>query len=356
MVAASESERIAMARALITPHAFDMWALFSSPRTLPKKIGPTCASLLQDALAQVWPALWRRDAARPGASLDGGRPVRGRGWERHSPTPLTFSATTIELLRWLVSVPLATAAAADELPRRPLAIGDQVAIYLALDAARDTPAQATIARQPMVRAAPLAWLGFAHLMVDAEHGIKLAAAAPTFETLATGAGAIVVEALSLELATRWRSIEIAKRALQDPDTLVALGAAQDAALTGFMDACDHAKRRDLAGFVLDAVAPLLERGIGPFPGELDLTKPLSSRAAARVAVGSLLRAVARWRTWDESHRGIRFIDDDYAAAQLLLTRFERIGRAGVDRSDVWLAELASLAPTTAPASATIEPP
>jgi hypothetical protein len=231
------------------------------------------------------------------------------------------------------------------LEARPLEIGDQVAIYLAIDAAAATPVLRSIVRQPMVRAAPLAWLGFAHAMSGTP---------PAFDSLTAGAGAIVVEALSLELATRWRGVELTKRGERDPAAVVAIGAAQDATLDGFMAACDRAGRRELAGFVIDAAAPLLERGLAPFPGELDPTTPMAARAAARLAAGSLLRGIARWRAWDDAHRGVRFIDDGYAAAQLLLTRFERIGRAGIDRTERWLAELASLSPTS-PVSATISP-
>jgi hypothetical protein len=127
-----------------------------------------------------------------------------------------------------------------------------------------------------------------------------------------------------------------------------------------MDACTNAGRRDLAGFVIDAMLPLLGREVAPFPNDLDRTKPLSTRMAARNAAGALLRALACWVEWDRSHRGVRFLDDDYEASQLLLSRFEKALQHGADvLSAAWLAELASLSPTTpSPASATIdgEPP
>jgi hypothetical protein len=82
--------------------------------------------------------------------------------------------------------------------------------------------------------------------------------------------------------------------------------------------------------------------------------------AARNAAGSLLRGLAQWVEWDRSHRGVRFLDDDYQASQLLLSRFEKALHHGADvLSAAWLAELASLSPTTpSPGSATIdgEPP
>jgi hypothetical protein len=228
-----------------------------------------------------------------------------------------------------------------------MTVGDQVMVYLALDAAAGTPAQAAIAAQPLVRAAPLAWLGFADLFGAAQ--------VPALAGLCEGAGALVVEALTGELARRWRTVELTKRGITAPEALIALGAAQDAVLGGFMAACDRHGRRDLAGFVIDAAAPLLARGIAPVPARLQATSTLGSRAAARVAAGALLRGVTRWAVWDQAHRGVRFLDDDYPATQLLLARFEAIQAVGAARAAAWLADLASLAHTTvAPSTATVD--
>jgi len=351
-VAASESEIISMARALTAPQALDVWGLLAGSRSMPGNIGPTCAELVGDALDQVWPALWRRDAGRPGAAIRAGKAVRGRGWERNPITPLEYSKFTIALLRWLVEMPLATPGAVDKLKVVPHTIGDQIVSYLALDVAAETPAQLTIARSSQIARAPLAWLGFAHVLPGEPPD--------SFDSLVTGPGAVAVEALQRDLAHKWRTVELTKRAVTDPDVLIAIGAAQDATLTRFMDACTNAGRRDLAGFVIDAMLPLLGREVAPFPNDLDRTKPLSSRMAARNAAGALLRALACWVEWDRSHRGVRFLDDDYEASQLLLSRFEKALHHGADvLSAAWLAELASLSPTTpSPASATIdgEPP
>ncbi len=186
-----------------------------------------------------------------------------------------------------------------------------------------------------MRTAPLAWLGFAHAL----GGLEPPAAA--FDALAKH-GAAVVEAIAAELARRWRAAELAKRGATDPEALVAVGAAQDAALSAWQAACDRAQRRDLATWIIDAAAPQLARGLPPEPGKLDPGAPLSLRSQARTAAGALLRGVTRWAAWDEQHRGVRFIDDDYAASQRLLARFEVIGRAGAERAAHWLAELAAL--------------
>jgi FtsH ternary system-associated peptide len=203
----------------------------------------------------------------------------------------------------------------------------------------------------MTRATPLAWLAFP----DA-----LGTGPPAFDSLVRGPGAIVVEALTSDLARRWQTIELGKRIIEQPDVLIALGDAQDDVLRGFMAACDKAKRRDLALFVIDAAADALARGLSPMPIQLDPTSTMSVRAQARVAAGALLRGVTAWAEWDRQHRGVRFIDDDYAAAQLLLSEFERIQTAGVERATAWLSELASLAPTpTSPgpdSAATVKTP
>jgi FtsH ternary system domain X6 len=351
-VSASEAEIISMARALTAPQQLDVWSLLAGSRTLPPKIGTTCAGLVADALAQIWPALWTRDGARPGASIRNGKVVRGRGWERNPMSPLEYSPFTIALLRWLVEMPLATAGVVDKLGIKPTTIGDQVVAYLALEVASETPAQLTIARASRAASAPLAWLGFAHVLPGEPPEDDKA-----WDALTTGTGAVVVETLQVELAKRWRTIELTKRGMTDPEALIALGQAQDTTLQRFMAACTRAGRRDLAGFVLDAMVPLLGRDVAPFPNDLDRTKPLGVRMAARNAAGALLRAMQTWCDWDRAHRGVRFLDDDYEASQLLLTRFEPAGSHGANILVAsWLAELASLSPTPSPASATIDVP
>jgi hypothetical protein len=337
-VAQSEHDLLMLSRALVAgaDSNEDIWSLLCASRSVAPKIGPTCAKLLEETLRLAWRALWQRGGTPPRTSHTG---ARGRLWERYQPTELKFSNQTLQFLRWLVATPFsAPASTIKALPAGKLELGDQLMVYFALDAARATPALRVIAAQPFVQAAPLAWLGFSSYLTASTK-------VPAFESLLQGAGPIIIEALSDELARRWQASEVAKRSMTDPEELVALGAVQDAVLAGFLDACDKHKRRDLASFILDAVFPLLQRNVIPAPGQLDPSAPLSVRANARASAGSLLRAVVRWSDWDQQHRGIRFIDDDYASAQLLLNRFERIGSSGVSRVQGWLADLAALAPT-----------
>lgn len=338
-VAQSEADLLMMARALVAgPDSNDdIWSLLCASRQLPAKIGTTCERLLGETLAQSWRALWQRGGTKPRPSHKQAN-KRGRLWERYEPADLKFSAQSLQFLRWLVNTPFsAPASTLKGIGAAKLELGDQLLVYFALDASRATPALRVIAQQPFVHAAPLAWLGFAPYMTSGK--------VPAFDSLVTGAGPIVVEALSEELARRWQAGEVAKRSMTDPAELVAMGAAQDAVLGGFLDACDAKQRRDLAAFVIEAVHPLIERNVMPVPGQLDPTAPLSVRAGARSSAGALLRALVRWSEWDQQHRGVRFIDDNYQSAQVMLGQFEKIGSAGVAKVQSWLFDLTSLQPT-----------
>jgi hypothetical protein len=341
LLSASEAALVGLARALLDGAPDEVAPrLFSRP-ALAKTISPACARVLGDALAHTWPALWRRGGGTaPAIGIDG---ARGRIWERHAPIGLTFSSATLQLLRWLLTA-APTPSPVVARGRRVTApitdapalatLGDHVIGYLALAAAPPR-----VASHPGVRASPLAWLGFADAL-----GALGPPPAIDFAPLVTGAGAIVVESLTADLARRWRAAELAKRTIADPRALIALGTAQHRVLDAWLTACDRHARRDLAGFVIDAAAPLLARGTAPAPSALDPSAPLAVRGEARRAAGGLLHGVARWAAWDAEHRGVRFLDDDYREAQRLLARFEPIGAAGLARAQAWLADLAALAP------------
>jgi hypothetical protein len=347
-VAQSEHDLIMMARAIVMgPESDeDIWSMLCATRSTAPKIGPSAARMLEETLGQAWRAVWLRGGTKPRASHTG---TKGRLWERATPTPLAFTGATLALLRWLVSTafaaPLSTIKA---LPAAPLAMGDQLIIYLALDKVSTTPALRVLIDQPFVQASPLAWLGFAAALAAAPgtNGRPTVPPAAAFDALTSGAGAVILDGLCEELAGRWRAAELAKRGVVDPTDLIRLGAVQDAVIESLFAACDRAGRRDLASFVLDAVAPLIVGNQFAAPEQLDPTTPLSQRAAARLGSGALLRALLRWSSWDDEHRGVRFIDDGYASSQVLLHRFERIGSAGVARVNGWLSTLAGLAPTT----------
>ncbi len=348
-VAASEAALITIARAqvgAIEPAA--AWPHLVEDRTLPASIGRDAADLLDETLARGAIRLLARGGARAGATVEGEKVKTGRLWERHPPPSLRFTERAYTLLRWLAATPLLGAPSTlPALDGAPVELGDQLLVWLAIERL-EGPVRGALRIQPMVRATPLAWLGHA-----GELGSIGAPAAPVLDRLAdltAGTGAIVVEALAGALAERWRSTAAEQTRTVDPGALIAAGGACDAVLTAWFAACDRARRRDLAGFVLDAVGPLLPEAAWHAPDALDPTTPLSRRAEARRAAGSLWRALMRWEAWDREHRSIRYIDDGYRVAQHLLARFEPIGAPGVGRAVARLDELNAL-----PAS-TISPP
>ncbi len=341
MVAASEADLVMIARAMLSAEPSMAWVNHCKHREMPKKIGNTCADLLHDTLSRTWISLWRRDGVRYNTATvtKDKKILTGRPWERHEIKPLVFSKATLSLLRWLASTSLGNVSVKFEtLPEVDLTIGDQVMVYLAVDSASHLPGIQALVTQPMVRACPLAWLGFAHIM-SSPLSVK-------FDSLTQDGGALVVELLANEISQRWLAVELTKRDVVDPNALIALGKSQDFVISAFLRACTNHVDRNLASFVIDAVFSTIARGIAPIPVGLDPTTPLSLRMQARNAAGAMLRGLVQWREWDTEHRGIRFIDDTYEISQLLLRKFEKVGSVGAETATVWLSELASIIPIT----------
>src|SRR5262249_19515548 len=148
---------VSLARGLIVAPG-EARAMLSGSRTLAPTISTACEALLGDALSRLWPALWRRGGTAPSASIEGGQVRRGRIWERHAPRGRTSPSRTPG--RWRggggrrrgepsrIRAGVARGAGVeaqmqmqpptppiDRLDAALLTVGDQVMIYLALDAA-----------------------------------------------------------------------------------------------------------------------------------------------------------------------------------------------------------------------------
>ena len=224
---------------------------------------------------------------------------------------LAFSAATLRLLRWLLATPLAVPSVAprvdlqvgdDRSPvaPRPMTVGDQVMVYLALDAAAGTPAQAATRG---AAAGPRGAAGVAR----ASPSCSGPAADLRLDSLCDGAGAIVVEALDRRAGAALAS----RRARQARDR----GAGR----------ADRARRsagrgaRRLHGGVRSAPAPRPRRvrdrcrgaarwraGSRRCPRGCSRRRRWRAARRRRVAAGALLRGVTRWAVWDQAHRGVRF--------------------------------------------------
>jgi len=142
--------------------------------------------------------------------------------------------------------------------------------------------------------------------------------------------------LQPDLTARWIHVEGGKERIERPDVMRALGTAQDRALDAFLSACEKAKRRDLARFLLRAASHLLGPHAHPgmWTGALQMSgQRLADRAATYQAGLALLRHMERLANWTRWARSSGYLDEDYQAAQLWLSDWEQyqgdtlVGRA-----------------------------
>jgi hypothetical protein len=333
LVASSEHSVLTVARAIAVPagqHAFEsVEPILRDKRKLPDKMGPTSMDLLKETLSRgVVLQLLHRGGWRNVRHLRKGIPKAGRLWDRAQPPKLPFTGASVKLLRWLVAEPLGqrSCGALEIGAKEPLGLGDELLLYLTLDMLAGTDCGETLGAQAVVRRSPLLWLGFPELAAPKPGDVT----PDRLKILVEEPYSILVEALQPDLGRRWEAVERSKQLIDRLAVMRELGETQAKLLDVFYGACDKANRRDLAGFALDAARRLFGEAALPgskWTGSLDKSAALSERSAAHKAAGAYLRSLQRWRDWDNEHRGVRFIDDEYQAAQLLLSMYEQAGPA-----------------------------
>lgn len=352
-----------VARALVGAEAWSGVEQWLHERITPPKghaISPEAMRLLQDTLRSgVIQLLVTRGGWRRRSALAGGEPdAPQRIWQRHRPS-LVFDACCYQLLACLVANPIygKLSNEAPEIERSDEA-GYHALLYLLCDRIERSGMDLSIPNAPcwpLVLAArsPLCRLGFP-LLFSAWPEPELTAAleAPLdWSELVETPLLLLTEALQLELTQRWVAVERAKAAISNKEHMGRLARAQREALEGALGAFDAAGRRDLADFAVQAGAELLER---PRPARrwvasLDNTGTLASRGQARRAAGAFLEQLVALNGWEEEHRAVRHFEEGYAAAQLLMRRWESLGPRRLTHAEEVLRELA--APPSRAASA-----
>ena len=326
-VSQSEGELLALAAAIVSGEGLgSVDPLLGKRRELPPRLSPPALDVLESTLSRgAVLALAKRGGWRPERHLLGDAAKGGRLWDRHAPLALSFSRDSIELLRWLQG-------GGSGKFRDFSQPGDALFAFLALDLFCGAAIGESLATLPAIRRIPLAWLAFPDLL-SASGPMTLADAA--WGPLCTGPFAVIVEALQQDLARRWLAVERQKFGQLGREELSVIGEGQEAALTAFLCAANGAGRRDLAFFMLDAGATLLRKGppASTWISGMEGGGTVAERARARRGAAAFLRALGRWRSWDEEHRGVRFVDDGYDAAQLLLARYERYGPQSATHAD-----------------------
>ncbi len=342
-VAASEFELLSVIRALFDApgrgHHGQLPGAISNilrrPRHIPDGIGPTARRLIEDTMAKgLILALVRRGGWRWARSLSDGQVISGRLWQRYSAPSFHLSPFALHLCRWLVSERL-RAGECDALEARPATIGDELILYLALELTNRARCAEALADQPGARSSALCWLGFADILGQQSHEsvppVDLSVYA--FTRWLSGDGLVVLEALQPDLARRWVAMEHNKRRLGRAASIIQVGQVQETGLRSYFSALSQAGRPDLARFAIMATRDLLAEGSATthWEPQLEPGGSLRLRSEARRAAVALLRGMAAVRRWIEQARSVRFFDDGYDGAQLLLSLWEPLGDRVYDR-------------------------
>jgi len=187
-----ECDLLTIARALVSDGAYTtVQPMLASSINL-STLGPRAMGVLKDTIA--------KGTVKMLARLGG---ARMRTWSvRHSPN-LKFSPYTFELIRWLAVTPLGDRKA-EGFEANPKTVGDQLMAYFTMRLVEGRRFEQVIASQPGIRAAALAWLGYASTLARfAPAGFD----PPPFNALVIDQknerGSVVVECLIDDLRRRW---------------------------------------------------------------------------------------------------------------------------------------------------------
>jgi hypothetical protein len=282
--------------------------------------------LLRQTLARgVIATLLRGGGWESRRTLVDGQVRRGRVWERHRALPvLRFGPASFALLTWLHREDLVRPSTA--LERAPhTTLADDVLHYLACE--QLTTAGLDV-HQPAFMASPLCQLGCSEFLAGPG---RAPLPTPDFAPLTQGEGAIVIEMLQARLARQWLAAERRKGTIVALEEMIRIGRAQTQVLGAWFEALGAAQppRPDLAGFVAEAARELLARGPTRrcpdhrwWIRSLSLHAPLSTRQAAFTGAAAFLRQLAQLGRWLDEAGVVAHFDDDYEAAQLLLSSWQ----------------------------------
>jgi hypothetical protein len=293
--------------------------LLSQPCKRPRCLSRAAVELVQDMLAKGCMLLlakaggWRR--AR---HLRGERIAEGRLWERTPPAELglAFSGHVLRFLIWVTAVKLpGNSQQPWSASEAELTVADRLLLYYAYGAVRYSKEIAATLRA----LAPLRRHALCRLAYPEDFAGQAADVPIDFAPWTGGLGAAILEALQPELAVRWQEVERAKARIVEGPQMRALGQAQEQVLTALYQAVEAADRRDLARFLLQALAgllagqPVAQAWVGAL--QLGTGRLADRRDTCRMAM-ALIRQAGRLRQWEQRARQVGYLDEGYAAGQL----------------------------------------
>lgn len=258
---------------------------------------------------------WRKDKY-----LRNNQPAPGRVWDRVplDERSLSFSRPVLDFLVWLTAEKVHETKQAWDAAPKALTPADELFFCLALDATRADPEVLNVLRRKdAFTRNPFCWITNPGDVADPDGAKPLP---PDFAPLFTGQRAVLLECLQRHLEVRWIKSERAKGQIGDWKKMRQQGAAEFAALSGFLKAADTARRTDLARFVLRTNAAVLRSDLTPafWTGGLQGSGPgrLADRLETQRAALALPRQMETLEAWQERARLVGYFDDDYAATQM----------------------------------------
>ncbi len=288
----------------------------------PRCLARAAVALVQDTLAKGMTRLLARGGWRRERFLRGNQIADGRLWDRSPPRDLVlhFSRHTLDMLLWFTAADLEHGK-----PRRPsppdaeLTVGDRLVCYHGYAALRETEARGTLAGRLGFGSQALCWLAWP------EDFLELPAESPfDFAPWFTG-NAWALEAMQGELARRVVETEERLAKLTEWQTVQRVGRLRERVLGAFLSAAEVAERRDLARFLLTALAELLPSRTTLqhwHPAVTKLGARLADRAGTQRAAIVLPRQLERLAGWAAQARGVGYFDEGYAASQLCKADWE----------------------------------
>lgn len=284
-------------------------------RQRPQCLSRAAVGLVEDNLAKGATLLVAQEGWRRERFLRDGRIADGRLWQRTAASDLglSFSPQSLGFLAWATSANLEQVEWTLRAGRK-LALGDRLLLVLAYETVRDQPfARQWTEREPW-RSDGLCQLSFA---ADFRPGERWPAV--DFAPWLIPAGIGVLEAWQRRLADRWVEMELAKSKVTRLSDLAASGANQRRVLESYLDGIDRAGRRDLARFLLAALARLLKPGSTPkqWIGEVtfDGTRLAERQQTYRDAL-VVVESMERLARWQAEAKSTGYFDEGYEPAQL----------------------------------------
>jgi hypothetical protein len=266
---------------------------------------------------------WRNDKF-----LRNNAPTQGRVWDRIplDERTLQFSRPVLDFLLWLTAEKVQETKQAWDAAPKALTPADELFFCLAFDATKSDPdVLAALRRKDAFTRNPFCWVTNPGDVVDPD---TTKPQPPDFAPLFSGQRAVLLECLQTHLTHRWIRSERAKGQIGDWKKMRQQGQAEFAALRGFLQAAEAARRIDLARFVLRTNAAVLQSDILPvfWTGGLQGSGPprLADRLETQRSALALPRQMETLEAWQERARYVGYFDEDYQASQMWKAEWEAV--------------------------------